>query len=70
MNANHRRAVRDFVSYLRELRDGCNEERRKAIKREAIVCEDLMNYSSDVCRDFTLLNGLVQATFRALAKKS
>lgn len=65
MNDNHRRTIREFVGYLAELRAGCSPERRRHIRRQAVICEDLRNYSDLVCRDFRTLDKLLHATFAA-----
>lgn len=65
MGNNHRRTIREFVGYLDELRKGCSVERRAFIREQARVCDDLRNYSDLVCRDFSLLDRLLSATFTA-----
>jgi hypothetical protein len=63
LNANVEKAINDFTGYLSELKSGCSVERVVAIRREAVVCRDLMYYSTEVADTksprWTLLSGIV-----------
>ncbi len=55
-------AIADFRGYLDEIGKGCGATRKAAIRKDAVTCQDLMNYSSDRCwerDDFRELDSIV-----------
>ena len=60
------RAIADFRGYIVELETCGDIERRDQIRREAVWCQDLMNYSPEMC-DFTELDKLVHRVFQMVS---
>jgi len=63
---NTTRAIHDFLWFLQELIQGCTPERVTEIHRQAVACDDLMNYSPVGC-DFRILSPLVALTHQMIA---
>jgi len=62
MNENHKATIMDFLRYVNELTTTkCSNERKLELRKEAVTCADLMNYSMYV--NFDILNYLVSLVF-------